>query len=548
MDATNNSFSITTSQILSWCVNDTGAADLDNAIPTITDTDTYGDANLTLSELCSIATNRSQDFDEDIISPRLEALLVASLGLMIVATVIGNILVCLSVVLVRKLRHPSNYLLVSLAISDLCVAILVMPLALHYELTGTWNLSPGICDLWVSFDVTCCTSSILNLCMISIDRYLAITKPLTYGVRRTAKRILSFIGAVWVASVLISIPPLLVLGNEHGVEGQATCQVSQNIGYQLYATLSAFYIPLTVMIVVYYKIYLAAKRVVEAEQRDQRPSTATPHTPQLPLLKCQQNSADNHMGKVESNHVWTRIKGCDCYENTQKTETIAINADQFSVSKTSRQTNGMSSTGSATTTPLTQPSQPSQTSSLKPGLDAQTKRSSDSSTINTSSHAFKRRTSNALRERKASFTLGVIMTAFTVCWLPFFLLALLSPFSVVQIPRFVTSTTLWLGYANSMLNPIIYVTFHQDFRRAFKYLLCLQCATMGSRLRQEAYQSQYGTERGHFVANEFGATPAESFTDNKNMIHFREERRSTTGLCSSVEITSRDRMENEATL
>lgn len=47
-----------------------------------------------------------------------------------------------------------------------------------------------------------------------------------------------------------------------------------------------------------------------------------------------------------------------------------------------------------------------------------------------------------------------------------------------------------------MLNPIIYVTFHQDFRRAFKYLLCLQCSTMGSRLRAEAYISQYGGSLG----------------------------------------------------
>lgn len=45
-----------------------------------------------------------------------------------------------------------------------------------------------------------------------------------------------------------------------------------------------------------------------------------------------------------------------------------------------------------------------------------------------------------------------------------------------------------------MLNPIIYVTFHQDFRRAFKYLLCLQCKSMGSRLREEAYINQYGTK------------------------------------------------------
>lgn len=46
-----------------------------------------------------------------------------------------------------------------------------------------------------------------------------------------------------------------------------------------------------------------------------------------------------------------------------------------------------------------------------------------------------------------------------------------------------------------MLNPIIYVTFHQDFRRAFKYLLCLQCHSMSSRLRAEAYLSQYGANK-----------------------------------------------------
>ncbi len=230
------------------------------------------------------------------------------------------------------------------------------------------------------------------------DRYLAITKPLTYGVRRTAKRILSFIGAVWIASVLISIPPLLVLGNEHGTDNLPTCEVSQNIGYQLYATLGAFYIPLTVMIVMYYKIYIAAKRVVEAELRDQRPSYAAP---QLPLLRTQQKDSNHHMKKQDANHVWTRIKGCDCYENTQKTETIPINVDQHSMAKTLRQTNGMSTTGSGTTTILT--SQPS--SSLKPAVETQQKRSSDSSTINAST-SYKRRASNALRERKASFTLG----------------------------------------------------------------------------------------------------------------------------------------------
>lgn len=84
------------------------------------------------------------------------------------------------------------------------------------------------------------------------------------------------------------------------------------------------------------------------------------------------------------------------------------------------------------------------------------------------------RTSNAMRERKASITLGIIMTAFTVCWFPFFLIALLSPMfeTFKELASNYGLLALWLGYANSMLNPIIYVTFHRDFRQAFKQLLC----------------------------------------------------------------------------
>jgi len=83
---------------------------------------------------------------------------------------------------------------------------------------------------------------------------------------------IAFISAVWVASFLISIPPLILLGNEHGTNEEPKCEVSQHLGYQLYATLGAFYIPLIVMIFMYYKIYVAARRVVRAEHRARVPA------------------------------------------------------------------------------------------------------------------------------------------------------------------------------------------------------------------------------------------------------------------------------------
>lgn len=192
------------------------------------------------------------------------------LSLVIVITIVGNILVCLAVFLVKKLRRPCNYLLVSLAVSDLCVAILVMPMALLYEILGRWSFGNFMCDLWVSFDVLSCAASILNLCMISVDRYYAITKPLEYGVKRTPKRMILCVSLVWLGAACISLPPLLIIGNEHEMnEDGPQCVVCQNFGYQIYATLGSFYIPLTVMIVVYYKIFCAARRIVLEERRAQ---------------------------------------------------------------------------------------------------------------------------------------------------------------------------------------------------------------------------------------------------------------------------------------
>ncbi|CAD1479795.1 unnamed protein product, partial [Heterotrigona itama] len=186
---------------------------------------------------------------KDFVCP--QAILIALvLGSIIVGTVIGNILVCVAVFLVRKLRRPCNYLLVSLAVSDLCVALLVMPMALLYEISGNWSFGAIMCDLWVSFDVLSCTASILNLCMISVDRFCAITKPLKYGVKRTPRRMIVYVSLVWLGAACISLPPLLIMGNQHTYSetGPSHCVVCQNFFYQIYATLGSFYIPLFVMI------------------------------------------------------------------------------------------------------------------------------------------------------------------------------------------------------------------------------------------------------------------------------------------------------------
>ncbi|XP_050317469.1 5-hydroxytryptamine receptor 1 [Bactrocera neohumeralis] len=392
--------------------------------------------------------SNEDEFGGEIELPPWQAIIVSIvLLLIIIGTVIGNVLVCIAVCMVRKLRRPCNYLLVSLALSDLCVALLVMPMAMLYEVLDKWNFGPILCDIWVSFDVLCCTASILNLCAISVDRYLAITKPLEYGVKRTPRRMMACVALVWLVAASISLPPLLILGNEHVDEhGTPICIVCQNFAYQIYATLGSFYIPLSVMLFVYYQIFRAARRIVLEEKRAQ---THLQH-------------ALNGTGSPPGNTDLT-VMGSG---NGQRHSSYGNTSLTYSTcgGLSAHHTSGSGGAVSGTSGLLGSPHQ-------------------------------KKLRFQLAKEKKASTTLGIIMSAFTICWLPFFILALIRPFvesETVHVPPSLASLFLWLGYANSLLNPIIYATLNRDFRKPFQEILYFRCSSLNTMMRENYYQDQYG--------------------------------------------------------
>nr|CAD7432323.1 unnamed protein product [Timema monikensis] len=120
---------------------------------------------------------------------------------------------------------------------------------------GKWVLDWLLCDIWISLDVLLCTASILSLCAISIDRYLAITQPLNYSRKIRSKRLAMFmILAVWMVAAAITCPPILGWYDKDRHINSTSCTYNQNVGYVVFSAMGSFFIPLIVMLYVYARI------------------------------------------------------------------------------------------------------------------------------------------------------------------------------------------------------------------------------------------------------------------------------------------------------
>ncbi|TMS36600.1 hypothetical protein L596_003730 [Steinernema carpocapsae] len=196
---------------------------------------------------------------------------IACMLVVMLVIVLGNLLVVLTVNNDHKLRNQrQNWLIVSLAIADLLVGLLVMPLTMAYEIIGEWRLGTVLCELWLALDVLFVTASILHICIISLDRYWSVTQPLSYPSKRTPLRMSIMIGVSWLVSLLICLPPILGWRPQRA---PGECAVSTDVGYVIYSALGSFYIPVIILVIVYARIFSITKqhsrqRLKETERTD----------------------------------------------------------------------------------------------------------------------------------------------------------------------------------------------------------------------------------------------------------------------------------------
>lgn len=97
-----------------------------------------------------------------------------TLSMIIFVAIIGNSLVIAAFCLKKRLRRASNYFMLNLAITDLSLAVFILPISAVYDVLGDWLFGAEVCLIWTVLDVFISTASILSLVAISADRYMAI--------------------------------------------------------------------------------------------------------------------------------------------------------------------------------------------------------------------------------------------------------------------------------------------------------------------------------------------------------------------------------------
>ncbi|KAM8749537.1 5-hydroxytryptamine receptor 2A isoform 2-T2 [Acanthopagrus schlegelii] len=350
---------------------------------------------------------------ETVVEKNWAALLIL---VVIAVTVMGNILVILAVSLEKKLQNATNYFLMSLAVADMLLGILVMPVSMVTILYDySWPLPSDLCPVWIYLDVLFSTASIMHLCAISLDRYIGIRNPIHHSRFNSHTKARIKIMAVWTISVGISMPiPVLGLRDHSKVFKDGSCFLTDN-NFVLVGSFVAFFVPLTIMVVTYFL-----------------------------TINALQNEATLCLDQLVPRPKWSTTFTLSFLPQT------SLSSEKLFRRSISREAGGRGSSS---------------------GLGGA--RGSVSGSL------FGRRTMQSIsNEQKASKVLGVVFFLFVVMWCPFFItnvLVVVCDPAVCDAGLMggLLNVFVWVGYLSSAVNPLVYTLFNNTYRAAFlRYIRC----------------------------------------------------------------------------
>lgn len=445
-------------------------------------------------------------------------------------TITGNVLVMLSFKVNSQLKTVNNYYLLSLAFADLIIGMFSMNLYTYYILMGYWSLGSLACDLWLAMDYVVSNASVMNLLVISFDRYFSITRPLTYRAKRTPKRAGIMIGLAWIVSLILWAPPILCwqyfVGKRTVPERQCQIQFFSEPVITFGTAIAAFYIPVSVMTILYCRIYKETERRTKdlAElQEVNHTDSAIKNQPHTPIIRsCFSSTSSRRQNQVSwasSRHnnisksattfsdEWSKadhLSSFTSYASSEEEECTpgvlvvyrnhACKEHSTVLSNNGEEENFFLSSGKnnsrkrkkcvsyrfkpavkGSSKENRNPKTASSILTLAKSMNMQsTTLASKPNNPTLKSQMTKRKRMVLIKERKAAQTLSAILLAFILTWTPYNIMVLISTFCSDCIPLSLWHLGYWLCYVNSTVNPMCYALCNKNFQKTFRMLLLCQ--------------------------------------------------------------------------
>ncbi|XP_067904672.1 histamine H3 receptor-like [Heterodontus francisci] len=225
-------------------------------------------------------------------------LLATSMILLVIVIVLGNALVVLAFVVDNSLRSQNNFFLLNLAISDFLVGAFCIPLYIPYVLTGRWMLGKILCKLWLVINYLLCTASVFNVVLISYDRFISVTRPVSYRAQQGNRRNAAVkMMVAWLTAFLLFGPAITaweyIIGRRIVPEEECYAEFYYNWYFLVIASMVEFFAPFISLTFFHLSIYL------NIQKRTRTLSDISQHT-----MQKNPSFENNDLGKsIPSFHV-----------------------------------------------------------------------------------------------------------------------------------------------------------------------------------------------------------------------------------------------------